>query len=140
MAHAERIGLGTVVARGVAAAEGMPDPAVYAGFSLGAMPAQKLAQTRPGALAAVLYHGAVPAAAFGDGWPGEVALQAHVSDRDPWGEPEEVVRPLVGSADGELFTYPGSPHPLTASSTGEDQPDATARVLERTLGLLGRWP
>ena len=41
----------------------------YVGMSLGAMPAQKLAQTRPGAKGAVLLHAAIPASEFGDAWP-----------------------------------------------------------------------
>jgi enterochelin esterase-like enzyme len=57
--------LDNITARGVVAAEDMPSATVFAGFSLGALPAQKLAQTRPGALGAVLYHGGVPADTFG---------------------------------------------------------------------------
>lgn len=49
VAHAEQVGFGTVVERGWRAAEGLPDTLVYAGFSLGVLPAQMLAQTRPGA-------------------------------------------------------------------------------------------
>src|ERR1051325_5454462 len=41
-------GFGTIVERGEQAAEDLGDNLVYAGFSLGVMPAQKLAQTRPG--------------------------------------------------------------------------------------------
>ncbi|RZS79002.1 hypothetical protein EV189_3872 [Motilibacter rhizosphaerae] len=52
VAHAEELGSEEVLARGTAAA---PErPAVYVGVSLGALPAQALAQTRPDALGAVL--------------------------------------------------------------------------------------
>lgn len=61
VAHARDIGMDEIIARGAAAVAGVPDHVVYAGFSLGAMPAQKLAQTRPGALGAIIYHGGVPA-------------------------------------------------------------------------------
>lgn len=47
--YAEEIGFDTLIERGRLAAEGLPNDIVYAGFSLGAMPAQMLAQTRPGA-------------------------------------------------------------------------------------------
>jgi dienelactone hydrolase len=47
--HAREVGFGTILERGVSAADGLPNELVYAGFSLGGMPAQKLAQTRPGA-------------------------------------------------------------------------------------------
>jgi hypothetical protein len=38
---------------------------VYAGFSLGVLPAQSLAQTRSGALGALLFHSCVPVSEFG---------------------------------------------------------------------------
>src|SRR4051812_2594675 len=52
--HAEEIGFGEVIGRGVRAAEQLPTNVVYAGFSLGVLPAQMLAQTRPGAGGALL--------------------------------------------------------------------------------------
>jgi len=56
MAYAEEIGFPmAVVDRGRAAVESLPSEVVYVGFSLGAMPAQSLAQTRPGARGAVLW-------------------------------------------------------------------------------------
>src|SRR5499427_7541930 len=53
IAYAEEIGGASIIARGVAAAEDRPADLVYAGISLGVMPAQKLTQTRPGAKAAL---------------------------------------------------------------------------------------
>jgi dienelactone hydrolase len=47
--HAQEIGFGEVINRGRHAAEALPGGLVYAGFSLGVLPAQNLAQTRPGA-------------------------------------------------------------------------------------------
>ena len=49
VAHAEAIGFESIMAAGVEFAESLPGGLVYAGFSLGVLPAQKLAQTRPGA-------------------------------------------------------------------------------------------
>ena len=40
------VGFGEIIERGVRAADALPDGLVYAGFSLGVLPAQKLAQTR----------------------------------------------------------------------------------------------
>jgi dienelactone hydrolase len=51
LAYAEEIGFDEVTERGVQAAEALPAELVYAGFSLGLGPAQRLAQTRPGARA-----------------------------------------------------------------------------------------
>jgi hypothetical protein len=50
MAHAEELGFpDEILARGERAAEGLANELVYVGFSLGVLPAQKLAQTRTGA-------------------------------------------------------------------------------------------
>jgi dienelactone hydrolase len=72
--HAEQIGFGTIIEGGQLAAEGLPNEIVYAGFSLGVMPAQMLAQTRPGARGAPLFHSCVPPAEFGGPWPQDLPL------------------------------------------------------------------
>src|SRR2546427_11043006 len=51
--YAEKVGFGTIIERGRRAADALPNDIVYAGFSLGVMPAQMLAQTRPGARGAL---------------------------------------------------------------------------------------
>jgi dienelactone hydrolase len=68
VAHAEVIGFDEIVSRGVAAVADLPAELVYGGFSLGALPAQKLAQNRPGAKAVLLYEGGVPLSTFGGAW------------------------------------------------------------------------
>ncbi|MDP9405797.1 MAG: dienelactone hydrolase family protein [Actinomycetota bacterium] len=138
VAHAEQIGFGEIVARGRAAAEPLPADIAYAGFSLGALPAQALAQTRAGARAALLYHGGEPVDAFGAPWPDGVALQIHVMDGDEWVEmdvAEELARTVPGA---ELYVYPGSAHLFTDSSLDDYDHDAAHLVLERTLALLSR--
>ncbi|AGZ42595.1 dienelactone hydrolase family protein [Actinoplanes friuliensis] len=138
VAHAQEIGMDEIVDRGVAAVAGVPDAVVYAGFSLGAMPAQKLAQTRKGALGAIIYHGGVPAEAFGGEWPKEVPLQLHLAEEDEWAE-VDVARDLAAaSTDGTLFLYPGAAHLTTDSSLGEYQPETTALILGRSLEFLAR--
>lgn len=80
--YARKVGLDTIIQRGRAAAAELPDALVYAGFSLGVMPAQMLAQTRPGAKGALLFHSCVPASEFGSSWPENVSLQIHAIDAD----------------------------------------------------------
>src|SRR5207247_4490313 len=63
--YAEEVGFGTVIERGRLAADGLPSGIVYAGFSLGVLPAQMLAQTRPVAKGALLFHICVPTSEFG---------------------------------------------------------------------------
>ena len=69
LAYAGQIGFGDILERGVRAADDLPGELVYAGFSLGVMPAQKLAQTRPGASGAPLFHASLPTSEFGSPWP-----------------------------------------------------------------------
>jgi dienelactone hydrolase len=136
VAHAEEVGLDVLVERGVAAAEDLPSAIVYAGFSLGAMPAQRLAQQRPGARAAILYHSAVPLGEYGDRWPDDVPLQLHVMVDDPFDD-LPVMQDLVARTGGQLFTYPGDAHLFTDRSLDDHDPEAARLVLERTLDLLG---
>src|ERR1022692_1642854 len=70
--------------RGVTAAEGLGDTLVCAGFSLGVMSAQRLAQTRAGAKGALLFHSCFPVSEFGDAWPASVPAQVHGMDADPF--------------------------------------------------------
>src|SRR5437588_2039993 len=113
MAHVEELGFDNVVDRGVAAAEGLPAELVYLGFSLGVVPAQKLAQTRPGARGAVLFYSTVPTKFFGP-WPEGVPAQIHMKESDPFVVDEgdlEAARELAETVDGvELFLYPGDTH------------------------------
>ena len=83
LGYANEIGFGALFERGVKAAEGLPAELVYAGFSLGVMPAQALAQTRPGARGALLFYSAVPVSEFGPSWPDGVPVQIHGMDADP---------------------------------------------------------
>ena len=56
--HAEEVGFNTIIELGRLAADSLPNEIVYAGFSLGVLPAQMLAQTRPGIKGALLFHSA----------------------------------------------------------------------------------
>jgi dienelactone hydrolase len=140
VAYAKQIGFSELLGRATAAADKLPADIVYAGFSLGAMPAQSLAQTRRGARGAILFHGCVPPSEFGGAWPEGVPLQIHMMDRDPWGEEDRpAAEALVKEVDdAELFLYPGSGH-LFADPSVEDYDEPAARLLkERTLAFLNR--
>ena len=142
VAHAEKIGFDRVIERGVAAASDLPPATVYAGLSLGVLPAQKLAQTRPGARGALLLFSAVPASAFG-AWPDGVGLQMHFAADDPWSNEEDLpaARELARTVAGaELFVYPGSGHLICDDSLDDYDEAATQLILERAIGFLGRRP
>ena len=137
MGYAEKIGFpDEVIARGTRAVEGLTAELVYAGFSLGVLPAQKLAQTRPGARGALLFYSCVPVSAFGT-WPVGVPAQVHGMDADPIfvGEGDiDAARELVEqAADGELFLYAGDEHYFADSSLPSYDPEATALLTRRVL-------
>ena len=141
MAYVDNIGLRAVIERGVVAARGLPPAVVYAGFSLGVVPAQQLTQTRPGARGALLFHSCVPAATFG-AWPAGVPTQVHAMEDDPWfvGDGDiDAARALVeGAEDGEMFLYPGDQHLFADSSLSSYDAGAAALLSRRVLPFLDR--
>ena len=138
--YAQEIGFQEVMDRGARAAEGLPADVVYAGFSLGVVVAQKLAQTRPGARGALLFYSCVPVSEFGTAWPDGVPVQIHGMDADPYFVDEgdiDAARGLVDSTkDAELFLYPGDQHYFADSTLPSYDPDATALLIERVLAFL----
>lgn len=142
VAHARELGFGRLVERGIASADGLPAGLVYAGFSLGVMPAQALAQNRPGARGALLLEACMPPSEFGGPWPDAVPLQVHGMDDDPFFAHEgdlEAARALVADGtDRELFVYPGDRHLFVDPSLPSYVPDAAALLLDRVLAFLGR--
>jgi dienelactone hydrolase len=142
LAHAEQIGFMTLVERGVREAQTRPADVVYAGFSLGVLPAQKLAQTRPGARGALLYYSCVPVGEFGSGWPDDVPVQVHGMDADPIfvGEGDlDAARALVESTQhAELFQYRGDQHYFADSTLPSYDAAAGTLLMRRTLDFLER--
>jgi dienelactone hydrolase len=142
LAYAEEIGFDEVTERGVQAAEALPAELVYAGFSLGLGPTQRLAQTRPGARGALLFYACLPVSEFGPSWPAGVPVQIHAMESDPefdngWDLP--AARALVEEAeDGELFLYPGDQHLFADSSLPSYDADAAALLGQRVLNFLDR--
>ncbi len=144
LAFAREIGMDEVVERSVRTADDLPADLVYAGFSLGEMAAQKLAQTRPGARGALLFYSCIPISgdwAFGP-WPDGVPVQIHGMDADPIfvGEGDvEAAREIVDKVeDAELFLYPGDQHYFADSSLPSYDAEATALLTKRVLEFLDR--
>ena len=159
MAYVQQTGFGEIIERGTRAADELPRELVYAGFSLGVLPAQKLAQTRPGAQGALLFYACVPAAEFGS-WPDGVPVQIHGMDADPIfaGEGDlDAARALVESVkQAELSSTPETsttsptlafrrttrtPRPCSPSGcsaswpTARDYPQATSQATSRVWSL-----
>ena len=137
--YAKKVGFGTIAERGKKAAESLPSGLVYAGFSLGVMPAQSLAQTRLGAKGALLFSAAFPPEEFGGPWPEGVPLQIHMMEGDKWVQEGDLdaARKLVRTVkNGELFLYPGDRHLFADSSLADYDPKAAAQLTQRVLDFL----
>jgi dienelactone hydrolase len=137
--YARENGFGTIAERGIAAAQSLPERVVYAGFSLGVMPAQNLTQTRAGALGGLFYDSVLPVEEFGS-WPAGVPVQVHAKEQDEFYlEDAEAATALVETVDGaELFLYPGNEHLFADSSLPAYDAAAAKLVIERSLAFLAR--
>jgi dienelactone hydrolase len=137
VSHAREVGFDTIIDRGFGYAAAMGGRFVVAGFSLGVLPAQKIAQTHQGAVGAILYHGAVPITEFGSTWPAGVPVQIHFGEEDPWAQEDlEAAQEFVAVAGAELFMYPGSGHLIADSSFTDYAPEPAAQIMQRTLEFL----
>jgi dienelactone hydrolase len=138
LAFAGEAGFESLVERGVAAADAIDPAVVYAGFSFGVMPAQQLAQTRPGARGALLMCACLPVSEFGAAWPEGVPVQVHGKEGDPFFlEDLGAAQALAASSEGaELFLYPGDEHLFADSSLPAHDPRAAKLLLRRVLAFL----
>lgn len=144
LAYIGKTGFENMWERGVRVADELSAELVYAGFSFGVLPAQKLAQTRPGARGALLFHACLPISgewALGP-WPDGVAVQIHGMDNDPVfvGEGDiDAAREIVAKVKGaELFLYPGDQHYFADSSLPLYDAGSTALLTMRVLKFLDR--
>jgi len=140
--YAKQVGFGTIDERGRLAADSLPNEIVYAGFSLGVMMAQMLAQTRPGAKGALLFYSCATSE-FGGPWPQGVPLQIHMMDGDEWVLPPnqdlEAARELDATVEGaQLFLYPGDQHLFADDSLPGFDKEAAALLMERVLSFLDK--
>jgi dienelactone hydrolase len=142
VAYAREVGFGRLTLAGEHAAAELSAELVYAGFSLGVLPAQKLAQTRAGARGALLFYSCVPVSEFGGVWPEGVPVQVHGMDADPFFADEgdlDAARELVASTEqAELFLYPGDQHYFADSSLPSYDAAAATLLTERVLKFLAK--
>jgi dienelactone hydrolase len=148
MRKEDALGYQEIARRARESVAGLPEELVYAGFSMGVAHAEVLAAERPGALGAVLMHGAVPVEAlkeyFGvERWPEGVPVQVHYAADDPWVEAEEEVAPLgeavrEAGAAFEANAYPGSGHLFADPDLPEYDRASSEEMWERVLAFLNR--
>lgn len=136
VAYAEEVDFDTIIERGRSVANDLPSELVYIGLSLGALPAQALAQTRLGAKGAVLLGACNPLSEFSPKWPEGVALQIHAMEGDEWME-LDLARELEATvADAELFLYPGDGHLFADQHLSDYDAQAAGLFKERVLSFL----
>jgi dienelactone hydrolase len=148
MRHEETLGSREIARRTEEAVAGLPAELVFAGFSMGVSYAEWLTASRPGALGAVLMHGAVPVETlieyFGvERWPEGVPVQVHYAADDPWVEAEEEVVPLGNDVRGagaefEEYVYPGSAHLFADPGLAEYDRASSEAMWERVIAFLDR--
>ena len=141
----DALGYAEIVRRAREAVAELPAGLIFAGFSLGAVPAELLAASRPGARGALLIHSAIPVEALGEfgveRWPEGVPVQVHYAD-DPWVEAEEVeaLGDAVGRAGAafEEHTYPGSGHLFADPDLPEYDRASSEAMWRRAITFLDR--
>ncbi|GAA2077219.1 dienelactone hydrolase family protein [Streptomyces albiaxialis] len=138
-------GIPALITRTQAAAEHLPHDVVYAGFSNGGASAELLTATRPGARGALLFHAALPVAAFEMDltWPKGVPAQVHYATADPYREEDgitglaEEVR--AAGAGFALYDYPGTGHLFTDPELPAEYDKESAELMfSRALEFLDR--
>jgi dienelactone hydrolase len=138
--HVQRTGFEEIIQHGIRAAETLPAELVYAGFSMGVLPAQCLAQTRRGARGALLFHACVPVAEFTPEWPNGVPVQIHAMKEDPFfvadGDIDSARALVRETKDAELFLYPGDRHLFADPSLPDFDAAAAAELMRRVLDFL----
>ncbi|MBJ7330996.1 MAG: dienelactone hydrolase family protein [Solirubrobacteraceae bacterium] len=145
MAYVRREGAPDYDALADEVAAALPTGLVHAGFSFGAGQAQRLAQLRPGARAALLFDSCYPVTgewAFGP-WPDGVPVQVHGMDHDPYFAEEggdlDAARELVSLAgDAELFLYAGDQHLFADRSLPSYDEKAATLLTARVREFLSR--
>jgi dienelactone hydrolase len=144
LAYVEEIGIDNLREHGLRIADDLPLELVYAGFSFGVLPAQQLAQTRPQARGALLFHSCLPIRgewSFGP-WPESVPVQIHGMDNDAIfvGDGDiDAAREIAEEAkDAQLFLYPGNQHLFVDSSLLSYDAEATEVLTGRVLEFLAR--
>jgi len=138
VAYARSIGEETLAAKVAEIAAELPGIEVYGGMSMGAARAAEQVLTRPGAKGAFFLYGAVAPSWWDATWPAGLPAQAHVTEADPWREPEAEDEFVADVADGELFVYPGAGH-LFAEPGHPDYDEQVAKLAtERIIAFLAR--
>lgn len=136
VAFASRIGHDAIEEVARRAARKHPHTNTVIGFSLGAFPAQLLAQEWKRIDSLVLVAGGLPPRDLGGEWPFDVRLSVHVADPDDW-IPRGSLETLLRHARApHVHRYPGLGHMFVDPSSPDYDADAADLFEERLLAWL----
>ena len=138
IAHAQRIGHDAIEDVARRAAREHPAADVMVGFSLGAFPAQLLAQELRRVRGCALMGGALPPESLRGEWRHEVALQVHAAEPDEWVDEDEIQGLMSHAPHAELFRYPGRRHMFIDPSCADYDADAADAFEDRLTDWLAR--
>ncbi|WP_274518624.1 dienelactone hydrolase family protein [Demequina lutea] len=136
LAFASRIGHDAIEEVARRAARQHPHADTAMGFSLGAFPAQLLAQEWKRIHNLVLVAGGLPPRDLGGDWRFDVRLSVHVADPDDW-IPTGSLETLLHHARGpHVHRYPGIGHMFVDPSSPDYDADSADLFEERLLAWL----
>lgn len=140
LAHFQAMGMDTLIARAEEACEGLPEDVVYAGMSLGVLPAQHLLQSRPGARGALLYHGFIDPTDGPGPWPDDVPVHVFAMADDPYfvsdGDHDAAKAWQAKHPNLENHLFDGNGHVFTDPISPDHEPATTAMVIAQSLEIL----
>lgn len=140
LAHFQSIGMDAFVERAEQAVADLPTDVVYAGMSLGVLPAQHLLQRRPGALGALLFHGFIDPTDGPGPWPDDVPVHVFAMDEDPYfvgdGDLEAARAWQAAHPNLEIHLFEGASHLFTEPASPDHDPATTATLLAQSLEIL----
>lgn len=136
LAFASRIGHDAIEEVARRSARQHPRADTVIGFSLGAFPAQLLAQEWKSIHSLVLVAGGLPPRDLGGDWRFDVRLSVHVASPDDW-IPAGSLETLLHHARGPyIHRYPGLGHMFVDPSSPDYDADAADLFEERLLTWL----
>jgi dienelactone hydrolase len=139
VAKRDSLGIPELIRRSQAATAALNPNVYYAGFSMGAAPAQLLAVSRPGAKGAFLMHGALPLEALGAAaWPEGVAVELHFMQDDSLVDRAAVtdLEQRIPKALLHVERYPGSAHLFADPGLPEYDAAAADKMLSRARAFF----
>lgn len=142
LAHVADIGDEELLRRAELACAELVSDVVYAGLSLGAVPAQHLLATRPGARGGLLLHAFVDPTQLAGTWPEDCPVGVFAMEDDPFfagdGDLDAARYWQRTHPNLSIRLYPGHGHLFTEPSLEDYDPRATETLVDDVACFLDR--